>query len=167
MALPKERIQQLIGIAKTKNLLAAALIALSCVGMGVLALVHSTTIGGTVFAYLFFVVGAISFPAILYLDGQALRVLCRRLDAEPDQVAWVHVSPIANRLRRRESTVIVFFLDRTFVRFALPKALAEELVGLLGEVCPQARQTRELPLPGLLELEKAWRRDPEGFRQAG
>ena len=165
-ALPNERIDQLIGIALAKTTWAAVMIAGVCIGMGVLALYSASTFGGAVFGCLFVTVGVVALPVILHRDGGALRILRRRLRQAPEQVAWLHVSPIPNRLRRRESTLIVFFLDRSYVRLALSIANANELFDLLAGRCPEARQTRDLPLPELLEHERSWRKDPEAFRSA-
>ena len=159
------RVRQLVGIAITKNTIAAVSVSFVCFGMGALMLVVSNAVGGTVFGFLFFVVGVFALGAILHVDGSKLRMLLKRIDDSPDQVAWIHLSPIANRLRRRDVTVIVFFVDRQFVRFALPKTEGGELVELLRERCPEARFTRDLSLPVLLEHEGRWRKDPDGFRK--
>ncbi|MCL2822583.1 MAG: hypothetical protein FWD57_01195 [Polyangiaceae bacterium] len=132
--------------------------------MSAVTLAFSSSTGGTVFGYLFLVVGLSALPAILHIDGGTLRILRRRVHDEPDRIAWLHMSAVANRLRRGDSTLIVFFLDRTYARLTLPKARAQELLDLLRSQCPQARITEELPLPKLLEHEAKWRKDPEAFR---
>ena len=81
MPQPNERIQHLIGIAVAKNTIAAAMIAGLCIGMRTLTHIYSSTTGGTVFGYLFFVVGLMAFlalligvPAWLYLRKHLLHV---------------------------------------------------------------------------------------------
>ena len=159
-----ERIKKIIGISVARNAMAAALIAGACFVMGALSIVYSTAIGGLIFGCLFIAVGVMAIVAILYFDGGTLRLLRRRLEKEPGEVAWIHVSQIANRLRRRDVTVIVFFNDRTYARIALPKAEGYELFELLQARCPRARQTKDLPLPDLLAHEVRWRKDPVAFR---
>ena len=166
MAQTNERIQQLIGIAQRKNTIAAVLIAGLCLCMGTLALVYATKTGGVVFGVLFFVVGVLALFSILRVDGGKLRVVQTRVRESPELVAWIHLSSIANRLRRREATLIVFFMDRTYVRFALRKDDGHELIGLLRTQCPLARFTEELPLPALLAHEVQWRKNPEAFRRS-
>ncbi len=159
------RIQELIGKARRKDVVAAWAVGVLCVSVGVLLFATAKDTAGVVFGCLFFLVGGMGGLAIHRLDGGKLRTLYRRLEQSPDQVAWLHVSSIANKLRRGEATVIVFFLDRTYVRLALPKVEAHELFDLVGARCPAARVTRELPLPELLEHEAQWRKDPEAFRK--
>jgi len=165
--LPARRIQELIDKARRKDVIAAWAVGVLCVSVGVLLFVGARDTAGVVFGCLFFLVGGMGGLAIHRLDAGKLRALHRRLEQTPDQVVWLHVSSIANKLRRGEATVIVFFLDRTYVRLALPKAEAHELFDLVQVRCPGARVTRELPLPELLEHETQWRKDPEAFRKAG
>jgi len=158
------RIRDLIDQARRKDVIAAWAIGLVCVVVGAMLFWRATDTTGMVFGFLFFLVGAMGGLAVYRLDGGKLKRLWQRLQRQPELVVWLHESSVANRLRRGEASVFVFFMDRTYVRVTLPKARASELMQWLIACCPQARQTRELSLSALLELELQWRKDPAAFR---